>query len=115
MTSPGFSTFRDLMDTWDEQLRLNRLQEMEEGEEMSFFFKKGGDVFGAPEDSRLTFARLKNPDEDADKHWALDATFTGYNLKHVAEGERAMRLFTKKDLSEIKVMSKEDAMKEIKK
>jgi hypothetical protein len=114
MTTPGIE-FRNLMDSWDYELRLRRLREMEEDEDMSFFFKKGTQVFGGPEESRMTFARLKVPDEDSDKAWALDATFIGHDLNKKADGDnRSMRLFTKKDLNQIKVLSREDAMKEVK-
>lgn len=96
-----------------QQLRSERLDELEGDEDMSFFFKKGDEIFGAPEESRVTFARLKNPDEDADKSWAADAAFYALSMDRKIEGEQAQRMFTKKDLPAIHVISKEEAIKKL--
>ena len=92
------------------------LQAIERNEDLAFFFTKDGDVYGAPEESRMTFARLKKPDEYSDKYWAEQAMFWGINLKKVMEVDSesaadAKKLFTKKDLKNLKVIDRSEAMK----
>ena len=57
MNSPSFSSFRDLMDRWDKQLilkeELDAINNLLDKHDLILFFKKGDDLFGAPEESRL--------------------------------------------------------------
>lgn len=110
MNSPNFSDFRHLMDKWDEvKDKFNKKCLMEDNK-ITFFFKKDKTIYGGSEDSRIAFARMKNPEkEDAD--WAKDATFSAYNLE---EEKPNMVLFNKKDL-DIKVIDQEQAEKELNK
>jgi hypothetical protein len=80
---------------------------------ISFFFKKGGEIFGAPEESRLAFARMKHP-EPEEKVWAKDANFSAIDLQKAIGGETTQRLFSNKDLAEIKILEKDDAFKALK-
>jgi hypothetical protein len=79
---------------------------------MTFFQKDDGlrKVYGAPEESRLVFARMKDP-EDNDEEWAKEATFVGYEMKQALAGKEVARLFSIKDLKKLKVISKEKATK----
>lgn len=116
MTSPAFSTFRELMDIWDENInaeRKEKLKQAMEGE-LSFFFKFKDEIFGCPEESRLVFAKLKTPDEDVTPAWATEAGFLGINLSRALEEEQfPRRLFYKKDLNGIKIIDREVAEKEL--
>lgn len=116
--SPGFSDFRSLMDLWDEQLAKqdrDRIRAMLDSNGFVFFFKKEGEFYAAGEDSRLTFARMKNPDEEADEEWGKDAAFKGISLNAALEGEKRVSMFYMKDLKAIKVLDQEDAYKELSK
>lgn len=109
MTSPSFSSFRELMDKWDEASKI--LLE----NDLCLFFKKDGVLYGATETGRITFARMKNPESEDDLSWAKEASFTAYNLSKVAEGQNAMSIFSLADLKKIKTIGQEEAEKELKK
>jgi hypothetical protein len=104
--------------TFIEGLEKDRLAHLlNHDDEVSFFFVKDGKVLGGSEDARMTFARMKNPDPEADKQWAKDATFVGMDVEVAAAGNResAMRLLSFKDLKDLKVISHEDATSMLKK
>jgi hypothetical protein len=107
---PAFSNFRALLTIWDENLEKQRVQQLQDNPNLSFFFKKNNDVFGAPEESRLVFARMKNPEKD-EKQWVKDASFAAVDLKRAAEGDSTQILFSNKDLDKIKIIEKEAAFK----
>jgi hypothetical protein len=104
-----FSDFRHLMDKWDEARRL-----MVESD-LCLFFRKGGKLYGAGESSRITFARMKNPESKEDKEWKKDATFTAYDLEKTADGRETMIVFSSSDLPDIEVVDQEEADKALKK
>lgn len=111
MNSPNFSNFRPLLDLWDNvKDKFNKKCLMEDNE-LVFFFKKDKVLYGASENSRLTFARMKNPEKE-DKEWSKDATFSAYNLEKDRENET---VFGSKDLENIKVVDQEKAQKELNK
>ena len=60
--SPAFSSFRSLMDQWDEHLKLEKIKDIIDGN-LVLFFSKDDEFFGCPEESRLVFAKIKNPEE----------------------------------------------------
>lgn len=111
MESPGFSKFRSLMDLWDDYLveeeESNKINSFIDANDMVFFFKKGDSYFGASEDSRVVFARLKNPDDDTPEGWEDEATFTAVNLSKFVKGEPAQHVFNGRDISNIKVVDRE--------
>jgi hypothetical protein len=92
------------MDIWDDGIKIYETEKKldELMDEYIFFFKRGDEIFGAPEESRLVYARMKNPDDDGT--WADDADFSGFELKSAMKGEKVQKLFNKKDLDEIKVL-----------
>jgi hypothetical protein len=97
------------MDRWDKARRLMLEQDL------CLFFSKDGRFYGAPENSRITFARMKNPDSDEDAAWMKDASFSAYDLEKVADGEEVASVFTAADLPEIKTVGREKAEKALKK
>jgi hypothetical protein len=113
MQSPGFSSFRELIDKWDEAVDRQQIQDMIEGNNFVFFFKKKDEVFGAPEESRLTFAKMKNPDEDTPKEWAKDATFAAINFNRAIQGEKVKSVFGFDDLKEIEVVERDEAIEKL--
>lgn len=60
--------FKDLIESWDYycmvQEQKEKINDLFNNHELSLFFKKGENYFGAPENSRIIFAKLKNDDED---------------------------------------------------
>ena len=111
MNSPNFSDFRPLLDLWDNvKDKFNKKCLMEDNE-LVFYFKKDNILYGASENSRLTFARMKNP-EPEDKKWSKVASFSAYNLE---EKEPREIVFGSKDLKKIKVIDQEKVEKELNK
>lgn len=80
-----------------------------------FFFKKGKEIFGAGEDSRVIFAKIKNPDEELPKNWEEDANFSADNLNKVVRGEPAQQVFRAEDLKQIEVIDREKAVANLQK
>lgn len=112
MKSPSFSSFRHLMDLWDEAVDRSQIEEMIDGNNFVFFFKSKGDVYGAPEGSRLVFAKMKNP-EDEPSGWLEEASFSAINFNKALSGERVKSIFTAKNLEEIDVIEKDKAVDEL--
>jgi hypothetical protein len=113
----GFSTFRELLDIWDIQLeneRVDRVRNLLKSDSLIFFFKKDKEFFGAPEDSRVIFAKLKSPDEDVTKAWDTEASFMAINLSRMIEdGNPSKRIFYKKDMKNMEVIDKKEVEKEL--
>lgn len=109
MTSPGFSNFRELMDKWDKASRLF------EESDLCLFFKKDDTVYGATENGRITYARMKNPESKEDAEWAKEATFSAYDLEKSSSGDKSMSVFRAEDMKKIKVVTQEEAEKELEK
>lgn len=109
MNSPNFSNFRQLLDLWDNVKEKFNKKCLLEDNDLVFFFKKDKILYGASENSRLVFARMKNP-ESEDKKWSEDATFSAYNLEEEKPNEV---VFGSKDLDKIKVLDQEKAEKEL--
>lgn len=102
-----FSSFRILMNKWDNIKEDFEKKCAIEDNNLAFFFKKDGKIYGAPEQSRLTFAKMKNPNED-EKEFCADATFKGFDLD---SKEKKELIFTYKDLDDIEVVDKPDIKK----
>jgi hypothetical protein len=111
--SPAFSSFRILMDTWDtyleEEEKENRVRSLLDGQGLIIFFSRGDSIFGAPEESRLTFARMKNPSEDDTN--LDDATFIALNLLDTLMGKPQQTMFKMQDISKLKILPKEKCEK----
>src|SRR5581483_4126086 len=98
--SPAFSSFRKLMDIYDETMLLeknkkearhNKVKSIIDGKNLIMFFKKNGSIFGAPEESRIVFARMKNPDETPDD-WDDEANFNAFDLIKALSGDATENL-----------------------
>lgn len=118
MKSPGFSSFRHLIDEWDvycaEEDLKDKIHSLVEGPSFVFFFKKGDIVYGAPEESRVTFARMKTDDKDMPEGWEEEATFMAINLTKVVRNDPgAQTVFSYKDIKKIKVLDKKQAYKKL--
>ncbi len=93
----------------------DRIKMMIDSNGFILFFKKDDDIYGAPEDSRVIFARMKKPDKDTSKDWADEAHFIAINLTRAIIGDKSQHMFSKKDLKSIHVIDKEDAEKDLSK
>jgi len=72
-----------------------------------FFFKKENEIFGAGEDSRVVFAKMKHPDEDMPSGWKDEANFSAHNLKRSVIGDPSQNVFSSKDLKKINILDKD--------
>lgn len=119
MKSPAFSSFRNLMDRWDKQIVIkeckSKMNDLIDKHELILFFNKGDDFFGAPEDSRLIFAKLKTDTEDDPMMpgFRQEARFPAFNLVKFLSNdpERSTEsVFGIKDLPKISVCTREEAV-----
>jgi hypothetical protein len=115
--SPGFSAFRGLMDAWDRhcilQEQRDSIGDLLNRHGLILFFKRGEELYGAPEDSRLVFAKLKSGDEDDPlmPGFRDEARFSGINLLKSMFGtpeDSVENLFGLQDLPKIKVCDREE-------
>lgn len=99
------------MDTWDEYcLAENEVSDLLDGGRYILFFKKGDNVFGAPEESRVIFAKLKNPDDDITQQWKDEAKFVATNLLQSVMGQPVDTMFGCKDVKDMEVMDRDKVM-----
>lgn len=120
MEYPYFSSFRGLMAKWDKQLCIteehDEINDLLDKHELILFFKKGDEFFGAPEESRLIFAKLKTDTEDDPMMpgFRQEARFPAINLAKIMNNDPENSnetVFCAKDLPKIHVCSREDAIK----
>jgi hypothetical protein len=116
MKYPAFLSFRDFLDDWDIQLEnIDSMNDLLDKHELILFFKKGDDYFGAPEDSRVVFAKLKTDTEDDPMMpgFRQEARFPAFNLVKFLSNdpERPTEsVFGIKDLPKISVCTREEAV-----
>jgi hypothetical protein len=116
MKYPAFLSFRDFLDDWDIQLEnIDSMNDLLDKHELILFFKKGDDYFGAPEDSRVVFAKLKTDTEDDPMMpgFRQEARFPAFNLVKFLSNdpERSTEsVFGIKDLPKISVCTREEAV-----
>jgi hypothetical protein len=97
-----------------EEERGNNIRHFIDSQGMILFFKKNDDYFGAGEDSRVIFAKLKHPDGETPSGWDDEATFTATNLSKLVKGQPSTHVFDKSDLKKIKVVDKEHVIDKLK-
>jgi hypothetical protein len=101
-----------MMDCWEEARAredlAGQIQNLVDGPSYILFFTKTGDVFGAPEESRVVFSRLKNPEEGED-WFDDDANFMATNLSGIIRGGGSQCVFGKGDMKAIKIIDKDQA------
>jgi hypothetical protein len=116
MKYPAFLSFRDFLDDWDIQLEnIDSMNDLLDKHELILLFKKGDDYFGAPEDSRVVFAKLKTDTEDDPMMpgFRQEARFPAFNLVKFLSNdpERSTEsVFGIKDLPKITVCTREEAV-----
>lgn len=89
----------------------DRIRILLDGQNLILFFKKDGDIYGAPEESRIIFSKIKKPDSETSKDWVKEAHFIAINLSKALHGERTQNMFDQKDLKDIHVLDKDEAEK----
>lgn len=109
MDSLGFSSFRELLDIWDHNQEKIKVKVLLEDNGLVFFFKKDNTIYGATENNRLTFSRMKNPEKE-DENWSKEASFTAVNLE---DKELSKNIFNKKDIEQIEIIDQEKAEKQL--
>lgn len=92
--------------------KKGKIKNIIDGQGLVMFFKKNGKLFGAPEESRIVFAKLKNPD-DEDISGCDDANFAAYDLMQALSGNSTENLFSLKDMPEINMVDREKMEKEL--
>jgi hypothetical protein len=97
-----------MLDLWDEHEEvLGRVRSVIDGNGLLLFFRRGDDVFGAPEEGRIVFAKMKAPDEETPEDWAKDASFSAFDLMKALAGEVAQSIFSHKDLGGLEIMDRD--------
>lgn len=96
----------------NKQQKEKQIRNLVDGQGMLLFFKFHDEIFGCGEDGRIVFARIKNPDKN-DKEWGKEASFSALNLSKTVEGENSSSIFGKKDLNKMKIIDREEAVKEL--
>lgn len=108
--------FRELLDTWDNYLALEAEKQAVEDHldknQCILFFRRNDDLFGAPEESRLIFAKMKSDDEDT-THWKDEARFIGLNLIQSLLGQMTQNVFSFKDLPNIQLVDRDHVVDEL--
>jgi hypothetical protein len=101
--------FREFMMTLAEEDRQDRIQSVVNSPNMVLFFTKDSVVYGAPEDSRVVFARLKSKGGEDGEKWKKDADFLAINLSSLLSDDKISHsIMGRKDLKKIKVIDKEE-------
>jgi hypothetical protein len=113
METPGTS-FQDLIDKWNKvflkeeknkEQKHSKVKNAIDGQNIIMFFKKGDGIFGAPEESRLVFAQLKNPDGEMPD----DASFPAFDLIKGMNGSSSQSMFSTNDLPKIEIITRDNA------
>lgn len=107
-----------ILSIWEQRIEdenKSKILKFINSEDLTFFFQFEDEYYAASEDSRLTFAKLKVPDEDYHPSWDEEASFLAFNVtRGIKEDNVPKKLFYKKDLKDIKVLNKEDIEKILK-
>lgn len=100
---------------WKEQAAEDKRQRIKMiVESLMFFFTCKGDLFGGGEDARVTYAKMRDPDdEDHNDGWLKEANFTAVNLYKALSGEQGTSIFGMKDLDDIDVITDKDKVERL--
>lgn len=104
--SPYGVEVRNWLDKWsvilEDEERANRIKLLIDGQNFIFFFLHNGKIYAGSENSRLTFATMKNPSDDDQ---AVDEmNFSATCLLDALMGRPTERIFFHKDLDIIDVI-----------
>lgn len=94
-----------------EEDKSSKIDNIINGQNLILFFKKDNNIFGAPEESRLIFAKMKNPDEDVTDDWATEAKFSAFDLMQALMGKEVQNLFSSVDIPKIQIIDDNKAKK----
>jgi hypothetical protein len=90
---------------WEQTDKSTRINSILDGE-FIFFFVYDKELYGAPEGSRVTYAKMRDKnDEDNTKGWLKEANFMASNLYKCLDGENNHRIFGYKELNNIHVIT----------
>lgn len=103
------TSFYQIWEAKDMDLR-SKISGILDRQQFSLFFSKGDSVFAAPEESRVAFARMKNPDKDTPPDWAAQANFVAINLDGISDGHATQFVFGLKDIPKITIIDQEKAV-----
>lgn len=93
----------------DKESKHDKVRNLIDGQNLILFFTKDGNLFGAPEESRLVFANMKSPNQDMPDGWADEANFIAFDLMKALIGDRVENIFGKKDMKQIKIVDPDEA------
>ena len=101
------------MNLWEEAESSVKINSLIQNNELVLFFKKEGTIYGSPESGRVTFAKMKNPDDDLPEGWLDEANFVAYDLEKAMKGQKVQRVFDHKDLGKMKILDEEEVKKKL--
>jgi hypothetical protein len=111
MKSAPATELREYINLWLEaktkEVKRDSVRSLLDANNFVFFFKKGNNLFAAPETSRVMFARMKNPDEETTEEAKKEQSFLALDLDSALEGEKAERIIKYEDLKELKVLDRD--------
>lgn len=111
MNNYGFTAFKENKDI----IKRGKIKSLLDGQNLIMFFSKDNRFFGAPEESRIVFAKMKNPegDEDMPDNWEEEANFMAFDLMSALSGKNTQNIFSAKDLPLIKVLDRDHMEKHL--
>jgi hypothetical protein len=95
--------------------KAGNIESIIDNNDLMLFFKTKNEYFGGTEESRVVFARMKNPTSDNPAAWRKEASFSALNISKAVQGEKLEQVFGFKDLKSIKIVPKEDVIKALNK
>jgi hypothetical protein len=101
------------MNLWEEVESSVKIDSLIQNNELVLFFKKEGTIYGSPESGRVTFAKMKNPDDDLPEGWLEEANFVAYDLERAMKGQKVQRVFNHADLKKMKILDEEEVKKKL--
>ncbi|RTK93303.1 MAG: hypothetical protein EKK64_10360 [Neisseriaceae bacterium] len=93
---------------------MDEIENLLDGNQLNLFFKKDDDYFGAPENSRIIFAKLKN-DDDLTTDFKDQARFIAVNLINtlINGKDSSTTMFGLKDIPKICIIDRQEAVKKL--
>lgn len=103
---------------WHEQIaddKKTRARMILDGSNILFFFTYKGDLYGSGESARVTYAKMRDPDdEDHTPGWLKDASFSASNLFKCVDGETENQtIFSQKDMKDIDVITDKNKVEKL--
>jgi len=100
-------TFKRSLHLWDAfRERDEKVQKLLDDNHLIFFFKKDGDIYGASEDGRMSFACLN--DDDESEVIKREVRVHAINLKKSLGGEKSEVMFDRDAMKGVKVLDRDD-------